>query len=87
MLYRVFNNETEVAEANGLWLMARYQAGVTDNKNNKAVDPQITSAWSYGKTMKNGKIACTVPDNWADKFGGIEQELTDDDFEIVSEVV
>ena len=82
MLYRVFNNETELAEANGLWIGKRWEAGERDRKLGIAVDPQITEAWSEGKVMLDGRIACQVPGRWADEFGGLELELTSEDFPV-----
>ena len=80
MLYRVFNTHTEVAEANGRWLYARSQAHESDRKQGVPVNPQITSAWDYGMEMLDGRIACQVPTYWAVDFGGLELDLTDDDF-------
>ena len=87
MLYRVFNNTTEVAEANGRWLYARTQAPEYDRKLGVPVNPQITSAWDYGKETLDGRIACQVPVMWSTEFGGLELELTDTDFpEVIGEV-
>ena len=86
MTYIVFNNETECAEANGLWLMARYEANEFDCKQGVKVSEQITSACDYGRIMNDGRIACQVPKKFKDefmKYAGIEMELTEDDFPVV----
>jgi len=86
MKYIVFNTETEMAEANGLWLLARYEAGDRDKCLGVAVDPQVTSAHDWGREMKTGKIACTIPDAYAEEFKGsvgVEMELTEDDFPVI----
>jgi hypothetical protein len=83
MLYRVFNTELEVAEANGRWLFYKDKAGIHDKKMGQVVNPQITSAWDYGREMLDGRIACQVPEMFADEFGGEEIELAEDDFTIV----
>jgi hypothetical protein len=88
--YIVFDSRIEVVEANGRWLLARYQAGVRDCRCGVPVDPQITSAHSWGKTMLNGKIACPVPEQWKVEFigtTGVETELTEDDFPKSEEVI
>jgi hypothetical protein len=87
MLYRVFNTEIEVAEANGRWLYAKSKAGVYDKKMDQVVNPQITSAWDYGREMLDGRIACQVPEYWDDEFGGEELELTEDDFPVIESEV
>ena len=87
-----------MAEANGRWLLARYNAGIRDCRCDDPVDPQITSAWDWGKTivkynvkaMLNGKIACQVPRQWKVEFmgtAGVEIKLTEDDFTEVAEVI
>lgn len=80
MLYRVFDTEIEVAEANGIWLGKRWEAGERDKKLGIPVDPQVTEGWDYGKVMLDGRIACQVPVRWADEFGGLELDLDDIDF-------
>ena len=86
MIYIVFDTETECAEANGLWLLARMELPEFDRCLGVVVDPQITSAWDYGKVMLDGRIACQVPEQFKTEFMGdvgIEMELTEDDFPIV----
>ena len=85
MLYRVFNNETEVSEANARWIEARHNAGITDKKLGVCVEPQITNAWDSGKIMLDGRIACLVPTMFSDEFGGLESELTSEDFPAIEE--
>jgi len=87
MLYRVFSTKTEVAEANGRWLMAKYEAGAHDKKMGQVVNPQITSAWDYGREMLDGRIACRVPKYWDDEFGGEELELSEEDFPAIEREV
>ena len=86
MTYIVFNNETECAEANGLWLMARYDSSEFDCKLGVKVVEQITSACDYGRIMNDGRTACQVPKKFKyefAKYAGIEMELTEDDFPVV----
>jgi len=89
MNYIVFNTTREVAEANGRWIYARAMAPEYDKKLGVPVNPQITSAWDYGKEMLDGRIACQVPNLWVDDFKngvGVEMELTEEDFpEVVEE--
>jgi hypothetical protein len=73
----------EVSKANGRWLYARNLAHEYDRKMNVIVNPQITSAWDYGKVMLDGRIACQVPLKYGVEFGGIEIELMKSDFPIV----
>jgi len=83
MNYIVFDTHKQVAEANGRWLYARSQAPEYDRKLGVSVNPQITSAWDYGKEMLDGRVACQVPALWKTEFMngvGIETELTADDF-------
>lgn len=87
MLYRVFNNQAELDQANANWMQARANAGVHDCKLGAPVDPETTARWSTGKEMLDGRLACPVPDNWADSFGGLELELTDEDFPTVESEV
>ena len=82
MLYRVFNTQTEVDEANQRWIIARNLAGVHDTKQGTELDPEITQKWDDGKVMLDGRIACQVPTVWADEFGGLELELGENDFPI-----
>jgi hypothetical protein len=88
--YIVFDTEGQMAEANGRWLLARYDAGIRDCRCDDPVDPQITSAWDWGKAMLKGKIACQVPEQWKVEFmgtAGVETELTEDDFpEAIEEI-
>jgi hypothetical protein len=44
------------------------------------IDPQITSKWADGRAMLDGRLACPVPPQWADEFGGIELGLEESDF-------
>ena len=87
MLYRVFNSQQEVDEANVRWLTARHNAGVFDTKQGNIVNPEKTSGWDRGKLMLDGRIACEVPDNWKDEFGGLELELTEEDFPAIDSEV
>jgi hypothetical protein len=88
--YIVFDTEEQMAEANGRWLLARYEAGIRDCRCSDPVDPQITSAWDWGKAMLNGKLACQVPKQWKVEFmgnTGVQIELTEDDFpEVIEEI-
>ena len=87
MLYRVFDTQVELDEANERWMEARSNAGVCDCRMGNPVNPQVTNAWDNGREMLNGKIACQVPDRWATEFGGVEMELTDGDFPVSEEEV
>ena len=78
--YMVFDTQREVSEANGRWLFARSQEPVYDTRKGVPIDPQITSAWDYGRIMIDGRIACAVPKKWASDFGGVELELDDTEF-------
>lgn len=86
MLYRVFENETAVAEANGRWLYARCRDGECDKLLDLPANPQITSAWDYGKSMLDGRIACMVPNMWDTEFGGLELELDSSDFPVEEDI-
>ena len=83
MLYVVFNNKSEVTEANERWLTARTLAGVCDCKQGVPVNPSITNARDWGRVMNDGRIACQYPPTFATEFGGVETELTEDDFPVI----
>ena len=87
MLYRVFDTQEKLDQANARWMQARTEAGACDCRMGNPVDPQVTNAWDNGRVMLNGKIACQIPDRWADEFGGTETELTDSDFPVIEEVI
>jgi hypothetical protein len=80
MIYRVFSTEEELAEANGRWLYARATAPEYDRVMGIPSNPQLTLAWDYGRVMLDGRIACLVPKMWDVEFGGLELDLTEDDF-------
>lgn len=73
-MYRIFNTQDEVDAANASWAAARESAGIHDIKDGRQLNPDITQRWSDGRATTDGKIACPVPDQWADAFGGIEVE-------------
>ena len=83
MLYRVFNTQTEVDEANQRWMNARNLAGICDTKQGTEINPEITEKWDDGEVMLDGRIACQVPNMFVDEFGGLELELTEVDFPVV----
>jgi len=70
MLYRVFNNQIELDEANCRWINA---SGTLDADD-------ITKKWDDGRQMKDGRIACQIPTIYALEFGGLEIELEEDSF-------
>jgi hypothetical protein len=80
MLYRVFDNQSAIDAANAAWIAARAAAGVHDILAGRELDPEVTSGWSSGRVMLDGRLACPVPPQWADAFGGTELELTEADF-------
>jgi len=81
MLYRVFNTQEEVCQANQSWNQARNLAGIHDKLCcGQIVNPQITTCWDRGREMLDGRFACQVLDMFGDEFGGIEMELSDEEF-------
>lgn len=83
MLYRVFNNQEELDIANQNWITVRRNANIYDIHNGQSVTPSITCRWDNGRLMKDNRIACQVPTEWAEAFGGIEEEHTEEDFPII----
>ena len=85
MIYRVFATQGDLDAANAAWAAARKADGVYDICQGQSIDPSVTCAWDNGRTLEDGRIACTVPPQWADAFGGseenfpIEGELTEED--------
>ena len=82
MIYRVFADQEALTAANSAWMQARETAGTHDICRGMALNPEITSKWSDGRLMLDGRIACPIPTQWADAFGGVEVELTESDFPV-----
>ena len=85
MLYRVFNTQEEVFQANQNWITARANAGIRDTRLGVEVTPQITTCWDMGLMMLDGRYACQVPDMFSDAFVGLELELSDEQLVILGE--
>ena len=80
MLYRVFNNQTELDEANVRWIAARDANDTHDICNGVIVNPCVTIKWDDGRLLNDGRIACQIPTTWVAEFGGLELELSEDVF-------
>ena len=90
MLYIVFNTQEQLNQANVRYMQARADAGIHDTKQGIELEPEVTSRWSNGREMLDGRLACPVPDKWVTEFkgeDGIELELTDEDFPVIEEVI
>lgn len=80
MKYRTFNTFEQLAAANSAWMAARQSAGIHDVCRGQELNPEVTSKWSEGRLTLDGRIACPVPTQWAEAFGGTEVDLTESDF-------
>lgn len=80
MLYRVFDTQQDVENANANWMQARSNAGIRDCKLGIPVTPEITQIWDLGRELIDGRIACQIPTMFTDQFGGIEEEVSKDMF-------
>ena len=85
--YIVFNNKTELDEANTRYIAEKRKLGIYDTIRGIPVNPQITTKFTNGEDTKDGKIACEVPKTLKEKFGGTEKELSVNDIVKVEEIV
>jgi hypothetical protein len=80
MLYRIFNTQVEVDDANSKWMETRRLAGIRDCNLGSPINPEITKGWDAGRILLDGRIACQVPSLFTLEFGGIEEEIEENMF-------
>ena len=77
--YKVFNTKDEVSMANGILLYSLHKEGKKLKEKLKG-----TTLFDIGEKLKDGRFACKIPKEYADKFGGKKEKLSRDKFKKVN---
>lgn len=76
--YTIFNTKDDVAKANGRLLYNLQKEGKELKEKLKG-----STLFDIGEELKDGRFACKIPEEHADKFGGKKEKLDKDKFKKV----